>query len=152
MFDFGVDKLLIVGIVALIVIGPKDLPRVLRQIGQLVAKMRRMASEFQGQFMEAMHEADMADVKADLAKLKQSATLDLKAINPLPDLRDEMTAMIEGSPSYLDPRARPETHQEGDEALALSPPHEPSSKIGSSSTTLGTPVDLGKASAPDQVK
>ena len=47
-----------IGIVALIVIGPKELPRVMRQLGQAVAKMRRMAAEFRGQFMDAMREAD----------------------------------------------------------------------------------------------
>ena len=54
MFDFDVGKLLVVGIVALAVIPPKDLPRVMRTVGQAVGKMRRMAAEFQGQFMDAM--------------------------------------------------------------------------------------------------
>ena len=54
MFDFDASKLIIVGIIALIFIPPKDLPRVLRQAGQFVGKMKRMASEFQGQLMDAM--------------------------------------------------------------------------------------------------
>jgi sec-independent protein translocase protein TatB len=95
MFDFEPGKLLIIGIVALIVIGPKELPRVLRQIGQWVAKMRRMANEFQGQFMEAMHEADLAEAKAELATLKQSAALDLASLNPISDLQREINAAID---------------------------------------------------------
>ncbi len=51
MFDFDVGKLLIFGIVALAVIPPKDLPRVMRVVGQALGRMRRMAAEFQGQFM-----------------------------------------------------------------------------------------------------
>lgn len=66
MFEFDASKLIIIGIVALIVIGPKDLPRVLRQLGQAMGKMRRMAAEFQGQFMEAMREADVADARAEV--------------------------------------------------------------------------------------
>ena len=69
MFDFDVGKLLIFGIVALAVIPPKDLPRVMRTVGQAVGKMRRMAAEFQGQFMEAMKEADLESVKRELVAL-----------------------------------------------------------------------------------
>jgi Tat protein translocase TatB subunit len=76
MFDFDAGKLLIIGIVALIFIPSKDLPRVLRQMGQFVGKMRRMASEFQTQFMDAMREADMADLKREAEKLAKAAEID----------------------------------------------------------------------------
>ncbi len=79
MFDFDAGKLIIVGIVAIVCIPSKDLPRVLRQAGQFVGKMRRMASEFQGQFMDAMREADMADLRKEAQKLADSAKVDLKA-------------------------------------------------------------------------
>ena len=52
MFDFDAGKLIVIGIVALVAIPSKDLPRVLRQLGQLTGKMRRMAAEFQGQFLK----------------------------------------------------------------------------------------------------
>ena len=73
MFDFDAGKLIIVGIIALLFIPAEDLPRVLRQAGQLVGKMRRMASEFQGQFMDAMREADMADLRKEAQKLADGA-------------------------------------------------------------------------------
>src|ERR1700761_6443977 len=80
MFDFDAGKLLVFGIVALAVIPPKDLPRVLRTVGQYVGKMRRMASEFQGQFMDAMKEAekaaDLESVKKEFASLDESAKFD----------------------------------------------------------------------------
>ena len=66
MFDFDVSKLLVFGIIALVVIPPKDLPRVMRTVGQYVGKMRRMAAEFQGQFREAMREADLESVKKEI--------------------------------------------------------------------------------------
>jgi sec-independent protein translocase protein TatB len=56
----------VIGVVALIAIGPKELPGVLRSVGQWVTKIRSMASEFQGQFQEAMREAEMADLKKEV--------------------------------------------------------------------------------------
>src|ERR1044071_7050938 len=63
MFDIGWGELVLIGVVALIVIGPKELPGALRTLGQWMTKLRRMASEFQNQFHEAMREAEMADLK-----------------------------------------------------------------------------------------
>ena len=57
MFDISWTEFLLVGIVALIVIGPKELPGVLRTLGQYTRKVRGMAAEFQNQFQEAMREA-----------------------------------------------------------------------------------------------
>ncbi len=93
MLDFDAGKLLIIGLVALVVIGPKDLPRVLRQVGQAVGKLRRMAGEFQGQFMDAMKEADLQDIKAELAKIKDTATLDVD-FNPVRDVKDQVTSAL----------------------------------------------------------
>ncbi len=63
MFDISWGELVLIGMVALIVIGPKELPTVLRTVGQWMTKMRRMAADFQGQFQEAMREAEFADLK-----------------------------------------------------------------------------------------
>jgi len=74
MFDIGWGELLVIGIVALIAIGPKELPGALRTAGQWLGKVRRMASEFQGQFQEAMREAEMADLKKQVDDIKTSAS------------------------------------------------------------------------------
>src|SRR3954471_19850218 len=63
MFDIGWSELVVIAVVALIAIGPKELPGVLRMVGQWMGKARKMAAEFQGQFQEAMREAEMADLK-----------------------------------------------------------------------------------------
>ncbi len=73
MFDIGWGEFLVIGIVALIVIGPKELPGVLRTLGQGMTKIRRMASEFQGQFNEAMREAEMSDIKKQVDELGAAA-------------------------------------------------------------------------------
>ncbi len=97
MFDFDAGKLLIIGIVALVFIPSKDLPRVLRQLGQFVTKMRRMASEFQGQFMEAMREADMDELRKEAEKLSEATKATL-AFNPISDLKAQVTAALDSKP------------------------------------------------------
>jgi sec-independent protein translocase protein TatB len=73
MFDIGWSEFVVIGVVALIVIGPKELPAVLRTIGQWTTKIRRMAGEFQSQFQEAMREAEMADLKKSVDELSDAA-------------------------------------------------------------------------------
>src|SRR5436305_8268575 len=74
MFDIGWSELVVIAVVALIAIGPKELPGVLRMVGQWMGKARKMASEFQGQFQEAMREAEMADLKKGFDDIKEAAT------------------------------------------------------------------------------
>jgi sec-independent protein translocase protein TatB len=88
MFDFDAGKFVIIGIVALLVIGPKELPRVMRTLGQAVGKMRKLAGEFQSQFMEAMREADVADLKTEATKLADQAKIDVD-FNPVSALKSE---------------------------------------------------------------
>ena len=98
MFDLDPGKLLVFGIVALAVIPPKDLPRVLRTVGQYVGKMRRMASEFQGQFMDAMKEAekaaDLESVKKEFHSMDQATRIDT-SFPPTAPMRSESTPSIE---------------------------------------------------------
>src|SRR3984885_11853542 len=74
MFDIGWSEFAVIAVVALIAIGPKELPGVLRMVGQWMGKARRMASEFQGQFQEAMREAEMADLKKSFDEVKEAAS------------------------------------------------------------------------------
>src|ERR1700686_5237809 len=74
MFDIGWSEMAVIAVVALIAIGPKELPGVLRMVGQWMGKARKMAAEFQGQFQEAMREAEMADLKKSFDEVKEAAT------------------------------------------------------------------------------
>ena len=98
MFDLDVSKMIVVGIVALAVIPPKDLPRVMRTVGQAVGKMRRMATEFQGQFMDAMREvereADLESVKKEFQAINEQAKVDT-AFDPVGMMRDDMTKAVQ---------------------------------------------------------
>ena len=73
MFDFGIGytELVVIAIAAIIVIGPKDLPRVLRALGKTMGKLRGMAREFQGHLDDAMRESGLDEVKKDLQSLNK---------------------------------------------------------------------------------
>jgi sec-independent protein translocase protein TatB len=89
MFDIGWGELLLIGIVALVAIGPKELPGALRTLGQLMAKLRRMAAEFQSQFQEAMREAELADLKKQVDDLTSQAR-SFTNFDPVGDVRREL--------------------------------------------------------------
>jgi len=76
MFDFGLSTshILVIVVLAVIAIGPKDLPVVLRRFGQFMNKMRGMAREFQGQVDVAMKDAGMEGVQQDLKALRSGIT------------------------------------------------------------------------------
>ena len=82
MFDIGWSELLVIAVVALIAIGPKELPGVLRSVGHWMGKIRRMASEFQSQFQEAMREAEMEDLKKHADDLNNAARSLSKPFDP----------------------------------------------------------------------
>jgi sec-independent protein translocase protein TatB len=99
MFDVGWSELVVIGVVALVVIGPKELPGVLRTVGKAVNKLRVMAGEFRGQFDDAMREAELHDVKKDFTDLTNAANSAIAdAGNPLGSIRDEVQGAVEGKP------------------------------------------------------
>jgi sec-independent protein translocase protein TatB len=118
MFEIGWGELLIIGVVALIAIGPKELPGVLRTLGQWMSKLRRMASEFQSQFHEAMREAEMADLKKQVDDMTSQAQ-SYASFDPVTEVRRELdstqqqieSAMgdkpTEASPVAAEPSAAP---------------------------------------------
>lgn len=95
MLDMSWGEVMVIGAVALIVIGPKDLPKALRTVGQVTGKLRRMAAEFQSQFNEAMREADLDDAKRQLQGLNDSVTSMNRGFNPIQTIRDELKSAVE---------------------------------------------------------
>jgi sec-independent protein translocase protein TatB len=97
MFDIGWSEMAVILMVALIVIGPKDLPRVARQIGRWTAKARGMAREFQRSLDDMAREAELQDIKAEMEKLSRT---DVRrqiedTIDPEGELRRGMNARID---------------------------------------------------------
>lgn len=114
MFDIGWSELVVIGIVALIAIGPKELPGVLRSVGQWVGKIKRMASDFQGQFQEAMREAEVADLKKQFDDAASAATNFTSGIdNPLESAKNQIESTFKEHTSPVsEPGPAPEAAAE----------------------------------------
>jgi sec-independent protein translocase protein TatB len=95
MFEIGWTELLLIAVVAIVVIGPKDLPRAMRVVGQWTARMKRMARDFQGQFNEALKEAELDGVQKDLQSLSK--------IDPIGRVRKELTEIESSMKKELAP-------------------------------------------------
>ena len=104
MFDIGATELLLIGIVAIIVVGPKELPKMLRAFGQFVGKMRGMAREFQSMFEEAARDTGMDDLAKGVSDVKNFSVTDSlsETFDPVKDEFDEMKL-------DLDPAEAPKT-------------------------------------------
>jgi len=141
MFDISWSEFAIIAVVALIAIGPKELPGVLRMVGQWMGKARKMAAEFQGQFQEAMREAEMADLKKSFDEVKEAATgftsgnvmtslqKDVSAALNIDDVDKPAASADAPATSNLEAPASPEaladTQPATSEPLALTPESQP---------------------------
>ncbi len=111
MFDIGWSELLVIGVVALIAIGPKELPGVLRAVGQWMGKIRRMANDFQDQFREAMREAEVADLKRQFDEASAKATAGFS--NPLETAQKEVEKAFGTEPASSDTSSSVTTTEPG---------------------------------------
>ncbi|VAW00301.1 Twin-arginine translocation protein TatB [hydrothermal vent metagenome] len=80
--QIGFVELLILGVVALIVVGPKDLPALLRKLGALTAKAKRMAGEFRGAFDDMGREVELDELRKEIDAIKNA--------NPVNQIKDEL--------------------------------------------------------------
>ncbi|MFU0503761.1 Sec-independent protein translocase protein TatB [Pseudaminobacter sp. NGMCC 1.201702] len=97
MFDIGWTEMLVIAVVMIVVVGPKDLPRMLRTFGKTTAKLRVMAGDFQKQFNEALKEADLDDVKKSVNELRSlNPTAEIKKqLNPFEKAAADVRAGLE---------------------------------------------------------
>lgn len=82
MLEVGWSELLVIAIILIVVVGPKDLPAMMRTFGKMMGRVRTMANEFRSQFDEAMREAELDDVRKGLSEVNK--------YNPASSLRDAM--------------------------------------------------------------
>ena len=143
---FGIDspELLVIAIVALVVIGPKELPGMLRSWGKWMAQARAMASEFRGHVDDMVRQSELDEVKK---KLESAPGLDLQALDPTKEIRsiiqdgmaDGQKAIEQAKSTFDNPLAEPESApQIAAEPAAEPAPAEPA-RLQSAAEVTATP-------------
>ncbi len=127
MFDIGWSELLVIGVVAIIAIGPKDLPLALKTVGQWVAKARTLAREFQGSLDEMIREAETASGVDKMKQEIKDAASSLDVTKDLEATKAEMEKALEMPSIEVDPLSPPPTDAAKPDPLAavVPPPPEP---------------------------
>jgi sec-independent protein translocase protein TatB len=117
MFDIGWTELLVLAVIAILIVGPKDLPRMLYNLGQNLGKLRRTADDFRRQFNESMREAGMDDVRNDMKKMSD--------LNPANQVKNEIEKTFRDDPERSGSTAKTsETASEtpsGEQSAAAAP-------------------------------
>ncbi|MGE0282793.1 MAG: Sec-independent protein translocase protein TatB, partial [Rhizobiaceae bacterium] len=113
MLEVGWSEMLVIAIVMIVVVGPKDLPRMLRTFGRTTAKLRTMAGDFQKQFNEALQEAELDDVKKSVDSLRSlnPAAEIRKQLNPFEKTASDVRAGLDNMMKPQAPKsAEPDVH------------------------------------------
>ena len=105
MFDLGWSKLIIIAMLAIVVVGPKDLPALLRAIGKFVGQIRRQADEFRRQFDDAMRDTELDQIRKDVEEIRSSTEASVRdigrsaedSIRPLETAASDITHMGNGT-------------------------------------------------------
>ena len=143
MFEIGWTEMLVIAVVMIVVVGPKDLPKMLRTFGKTTAKLRSMAGDFQKQFNEALKEAELDDVKKSVDALKSlnPATEIKKQLNPFEkaaaDVRAGVDALKPKPPEPASPVAHPAEPLKNGAAVL---PGEGAAAASTPAAALSTPV------------
>jgi sec-independent protein translocase protein TatB len=149
MFDIAWSELLLVAIVAILVVGPKELPGMLRALGRMLGKLRSTADDFRKQFDEAVREAGAEDLQREVRALRKN--------NPLNQIKDSIEE-VGRNPLAADkkaPAARSDDDDEDDmddgelpPPPPLPPKNAPSAATGAGPGAAGAAGSTEAASTP----
>jgi sec-independent protein translocase protein TatB len=161
MFDIGWSEIAIIVVVALLVLGPKELPNALRMATQWIRYARKMASEFQGGIDQMVREAELDEARKAVQSV---ASMDLEheikqAVDPTGDIMKSMNPQIEEAPPP--PQASltstaptpvlseaPEAMPSGTTPIAPEPPQPPAPLAVAPETVMPTPAPAIDEAAP----
>jgi sec-independent protein translocase protein TatB len=142
MFDLAWSEIFVVGLVAVLVLGPKELPQAMRTFAKALRKVRSLGSEFQGHFNEMLREAELDEVRKQVQKFSQTSLVD--HVTNMVDPKGEIAKEVETSLSDPDakPLPAPEPGMDGgvatpgapDVAAVEPPPAEPPAEAESAET------------------
>jgi sec-independent protein translocase protein TatB len=148
MFDFAWSELAVIAVVALVVIGPKDLPRVMRTVGQWTRRARAIAREFQGSLDQMVREAELDEMKRHIDRVTSFNVENevRRTIDPTGDLQRSLE-----EPVMTDPLADPPKPVERT-ALEEKPPEALESPVSAPAQLAAEKVEAKQAVAPQTEK
>ena len=103
MFEIGWSELLVIGVVLIVVVGPKDLPKMLRTFGKTTTQLKKMAGDFRRQFDEALREAELDEVRDNLKSIDPTRDI-RKAMNPIRAVGEEIRSGLMAATKAPEPR------------------------------------------------
>ena len=143
MFEIGWSELLVIGVVLIVVVGPKDLPKMLRTFGKTTTQLKRMAGDFRKQFDEALREAELDEVRDNLKSIDPTKDI-RKAMNPIRAVGEEIRSGLMAATKAPEPKVPSADAPATPVAPNAWPP--PSQRRASSSwsrTPTSSPTDPG---------
>lgn len=148
MFEVGWSELLVIGIVLIVVVGPKDLPRMLRTFGKATSQMRRMAGDFRRQFDEALREAELDEVRdtvRDINRIDPRSHI-REALNPIRAVGDEIRSSLRAATKAPDPRPAATASED------MQPVVAETAATGTPETPAGAdrPIPVPQATEPEE--
>jgi sec-independent protein translocase protein TatB len=137
MFDFAWSELALIGVVAVVVLGPKELPNAMRSLGKFTRQARKLAGEFQGHVNDLMREAELEEVRSSVQKITNT------------NVGAEIDKLIDPTGAFSSELA--ETEREVREALAVNPIATPAETPAEAAAVAETPAVTPEtaAIAPD---
>jgi sec-independent protein translocase protein TatB len=96
MFDLAWSELFVIGLVAVLVLGPKELPTAMRTLAKAIRKVRNLGSEFQGHFNEMLREAELDEVRKQVQKFSQTSLVEhvTNYVDPKGEVAKEVTSAL----------------------------------------------------------
>lgn len=148
MLDIGWTEMLVIAVVMIVVVGPKDLPKMLRTFGRTTTKLRAMAGDFQKQFNEALKEAELEDVKKSVDALRSlnPANEIKKSLNPFEKAASDVRAGLESLKTPAKPAEPASPAPVAAEPLKSGPAAMPVE--GPAASPSPAPAGDGNAAAP----
>jgi len=142
--DIGAGELLLIGIVALVVVGPKDLPMLMRRLGQFTARLRGMAAEFRASFDEMGRQSELDELRREVEALRSGKTLDdeLGRTDAQSVMREIETGLSNGEMQVHPPMGHPYAGSQ-----SLSEP-EPAAPVTEPAAKPAPKPELGAAETP----
>lgn len=137
--QFGLSEFLIIAIVALIVVGPKDLPLMMRRIGQWVGQAKRMANEFRGAFDDIARQAELDELRKEIEDLKQNNDLQ-QAVRDLKETEDAINSSVMSTESEFKSSSAKDTKTSPETAEPSESQSEPQPDNSDQQTTTDKPV------------